>query len=83
MAYLRILDDGVLPRIGRVVVEPAYRGRGLADQLMRSALEVVGDRPSELHAQSHLEKWYERHGFIRSGEDYLDDGIPHTPMRRG
>ena len=31
---LRVLDDGDWARIGRVVVAPAARGRGLAAQLM-------------------------------------------------
>ena len=82
VAYLRILDDGDHSRIGRVVVAPTHRGRGLAEDLMAAALETIGDRPSSLEAQSHLEKWYERFGYSRSGEDYVEDGIPHTPMSR-
>jgi ElaA protein len=23
---------------------------------------------------------YSRHGFVRDGEEFLDDGIPHVPM---
>jgi ElaA protein len=34
-----------------------------------------------LDAQSHLEGWYARLGFVRTGPEYLDDGIPHVPMR--
>ena len=34
-----------------------------------------------LDAQSHLEAWYARFGFVRTGEEFLDDGIPHVPMR--
>ena len=35
-----------------------------------------------LRAQAHLEGWYERFGFRRSGNSYVEDGIPHVPMRR-
>ena len=35
-----------------------------------------------LDAQSHLTHVYERHGFVADGDEFLDDGIPHTPMRR-
>jgi ElaA protein len=35
-----------------------------------------------LEAQSRLERWYERFGFSRSGEEYVEDGIPHVPMTR-
>ncbi|MDO5635498.1 MAG: GNAT family N-acetyltransferase, partial [Micrococcus sp.] len=31
---------------------------------------------------TYLEGWYERFGFVRSGADYVEDGIPHLPMRR-
>ncbi|WP_435205995.1 GNAT family N-acetyltransferase [Micromonospora sp. bgisy143] len=83
LAYLRILadPDGVA-RIGRVVVAPAARGGGHAGRLMAAALDVIGDRPSVLEAQSHLVAFYARHGFTVSGPEYVEDGIPHTPMRR-
>ncbi|MEU4641366.1 GNAT family N-acetyltransferase [Micromonospora sp. NPDC023814] len=82
-AYLRILaDPGGVARIGRVVVTPRARGGGHAGRLMTAALEVVGDRPCVLEAQSHLVDFYARHGFAVSGPGYVEDGIPHTPMRR-
>ncbi|MCM0677138.1 GNAT family N-acetyltransferase [Micromonospora phytophila] len=83
LAYLRILaDPGGVARIGRVVVAPRARGGGYAGRLLTAALEVVGDRPCVLEAQSHLVDLYARHGFTVSGPAYLEDGIPHTPMRR-
>lgn len=83
LAYLRILadPDGVA-RIGRVVVATAARGGGHAGRLMTAALDLVGDRPCVLEAQSHLVGLYARHGFAVSGPEYVEDGIPHTPMRR-
>ena len=41
-----------------------------------------GHGPLTLGAQAHLEGWYERFGFRRSGPGYVEDGIPHVPMRR-
>ncbi|MFF3852764.1 GNAT family N-acetyltransferase [Micromonospora sp. NPDC002575] len=83
VAYLRILaDPGGLARIGRVVVAPGARGGGHAGRLMAEALAAVGDRPCVLEAQSHLVGFYARHGFAVSGPEYVEDGIPHTPMRR-
>jgi ElaA protein len=35
-----------------------------------------------LDAQSYLVGWYERFGFAVTGPEFLEDGIPHTPMRR-
>ncbi|MEU6074361.1 GNAT family N-acetyltransferase [Micromonospora sp. NPDC047074] len=83
LAYLRILaDPGGVARIGRVVVAPHARGGGHAGRLMAAALEAVGDAPCVLEAQSHLVGFYARLGFAVSGPDYVEDGIPHTPMRR-
>jgi ElaA protein len=82
LGYLRVLDDGDHARIGRVVLARAARGRGLADPLMRAALDAIGDRPVVLDAQSPLAGWYASFGFEVTGEEFLDDGIPHVPMRR-
>ena len=83
LAYLRVLEDDDCARIGRVVVAEGHRGHGLAETLMHAALEVVGDRPCVLDAQSYLAGWYARLGFEQTGPEFLDDGIPHVPMRRG
>lgn len=83
LAYLRILaDPDGAARIGRVVVAPQARGGGQAGRLMTAALDLVGNRPCVLEAQSHLVDFYARHGFAASGPEYVEDDIPHTPMRR-
>ncbi len=83
VAYLRILDfDGPAARIGRVVTAKDARGLGLASQLMAAALAVVGDRPIVLDAQSDVVSLYERYGFRVTGPEFVEDGIPHIPMRR-
>lgn len=88
VAYARLLppDGSGLPHIGRVVVHPQRRGKGLAGLLMEFALQQLkrmhGSRRSELAAQSHLEHFYMRYGFVRQGPDYPWDGIPHVDMRR-
>jgi ElaA protein len=82
IGYLRVLDDGSHARIGRVCVAASHRGRGLAGTLMRAALEVTGDRPSRLSAQSYLVGWYRRLGYATDGAEFLEDGIAHVPMVR-
>ncbi|MFC7763358.1 GNAT family N-acetyltransferase [Catellatospora bangladeshensis] len=87
VAYLRLLTDdtpdGMVYRIGRVVTAPEARGDGLAGQLLTVALAVVGDAPAVLDAQAHLQRFYAKYGFAPSGPEFLEDGIPHVPMRRG
>ncbi len=82
LAYLRVLADPGARRVGRVVTAPAARGRGLAGELVAAVVRDHGDDVLVLDAQSHLAAWYARYGFARAGEDFLEDGIPHTPMRR-
>lgn len=81
LGYARVLDDGAEWRIGRVVLDPVARGRGLADPLLEAALRACPDRPVVLDAQKPLRAWYERFGFEVDGPEFLDDGIPHLPMR--
>jgi ElaA protein len=83
IAYLRILSEADdVARIGRVAVATAARGEGLAGRLMDEALALVGDRTCVLEAQSYLVAFYARYGFAVTGPEYVDDGIPHVPMRR-
>lgn len=89
-AYLRLLmpveDSGVDPhgtggvaRIGRVVSARAWRGRGAARRLVRAAVDLAPGRVV-LDAQAHLQRWYERLGFVVCGPGFVDDGIAHVPM---
>ncbi len=81
VTYLRILRAFDADRIGRVVTRAADRSRGLSGALLDYVL-TRGDGPWVLDAQAHLVGWYARRGFVTAGEDYLDYGILHTPMRR-
>ncbi len=78
----RVLDEGARWRIGRVALHRTARGRGLADALMHTALQVCPDRDIVLDGQSPLAAWYASFGFEVDGEEFLEDGIPHLPMVR-
>ena len=49
---------------------------------MQTALQVCVDRDVVLDAQAPLAGWYGSLGFVADGEEFLEDGIPHVPMRR-
>lgn len=80
-AYVRLLDDGDERRIGRVVTRADARGDGLAGRLVDHVL-ATSAAPWVLDAQTHLTGWYEARGFAATGPEYVEDGIPHVPMRR-
>lgn len=81
-AYARTLTepDGAV-RIGRVVTAPEHRGGGLAGVLVADLVERLGAGELVLDAQSHLAGWYEQQGFDVVGDEFVEDGIPHVPMR--
>lgn len=89
VAYSRILppDAEDFPHVGRVVVERTQRGKGIGERLMRETMEVLrrqyGDMRSMVAAQAHLQRFYQRFGYVRRGGEYLLDGIPHVDMIRG
>ena len=80
--YLRVLADGDVARVGRVLVVRGHRGSGLSGRLVAAALEVVAERESVLDAQSPLADWYAGFGYVVDGPEFVEDGIPHVPMRR-
>ncbi|RWR13134.1 GNAT family N-acetyltransferase [Siminovitchia fortis] len=86
-AYARILPSGTAyPElsIGRVLVKESYRGRGLAVELMKRALDFIREELKEkvvrLQAQEYLLSFYGSLGFEKISEVYLDEGIPHADM---
>ncbi len=86
VATLRVLPEDAqepgLRSIGRVATAPAWRGRGVAGALVAAGIAACAGHPVQIHAQSYLTDWYARFGFAVSGPEFLEDGIPHTPMRR-
>jgi ElaA protein len=69
-------------RIGRLCTKRSARGQGHTTRLLRAALAEVGDYPCRITAQAYLAPMYARHGFVRDGDNFVEDGIPHVPMVR-
>ncbi len=89
LAYARLFAPGVRgpeASIGRVVTAPSVRRGGLGRELMRRAIDAVVARHGavaiRIGAQKYLERFYGSFGFVRAGDDYVEDDIPHLPMLR-
>lgn len=88
VCYSRLLPKGVsypeYASIGRVVSSPAARRTGAGRELMRASIEkcreLFGAEDIKIGAQSYLVQFYASFGFQSTGEEYLEDGIPHTKM---
>ncbi|WP_455170123.1 GNAT family N-acetyltransferase, partial [Aegicerativicinus sediminis] len=88
-AYTRIFDKGQYldhASIGRVVVDQAARSLGLGKKIMVASIDAVKKLYNQdiiiISAQSYLNKFYSDLGFVKIGDEYLEDGIPHTKMIR-
>ena len=68
---------------GRAVVKKNHRGEGYGHLLVDKSLEHLKSKkqsPIKISAQSYLKEFYASHGFIAKGDEYMEDGIPHTAM---
>ncbi|HEU4497591.1 MAG TPA: GNAT family N-acetyltransferase [Flavobacterium sp.] len=89
-AYCRIFKPGDYydqeASIGRVAVKEAFRDKKWGHDLIREAILAIethfGESRITISAQLYLKKFYESHGFITAGGEYLEDGIPHIEMKR-
>ena len=82
LGYARVLDEGDRWRIGRVVLAPAGRGRGLADLLMTAALQAAPAGTSCSTPSHPSPTGTPASASTVDGDEFLEDGIPHVPMRR-
>ena len=90
VAYTRLFDQDLaypgFVSIGRVVTSPRARATGAGRQLMHASMDycqkLFGQKPIKIGAQTYLLRFYESLGFVSTGEEYLEDNIPHTAMIR-
>ncbi len=78
----RLLPTG---QIGRMAVLAPERGKGIGEQLLTAAVAKavsLGMNEAFLHAQTHAIGFYQRGGFVASGDEFVEAGISHRAMRR-
>jgi ElaA protein len=80
VGYARILPGEGVTELGRIVTPLELRGTGIGVRLMEEALDRI-EGPIQVKAQARLADWYERFGFEVVDQPFLEDGIPHVPMR--
>jgi predicted GNAT family N-acyltransferase len=74
-------------RFGRLAVLPGWRKRGIGSRLLRLLEEAALARGASrlvLHAQTHLEAFYAKHGYAAAEprDEFMEDGIPHLRMTK-
>jgi ElaA protein len=83
VAYMRAFMQCGEIHLGRFLT--VRHGEGLGRRLMETALPVVKERLGcekiTFHAQKHAEGFYQKLGFVRVSEVFLEEGIEHVEMR--
>jgi predicted GNAT family N-acyltransferase len=75
--------DGRVAKIERVAVLPQARGAKAGQALVEASLAAVraaGAEAALLHAQTSVQGFYARLGFVAFGPEFVEDGILHIAM---
>jgi len=76
------MEDGAAV-LGRVAVLKEKRRQGYATMICRELIKVARREKATLvtlHSQSYAAELYDKLGFVRVGEAFLEEGIEHIRM---
>jgi predicted GNAT family N-acyltransferase len=76
----RLLPDG---HLGRMAVLAPWRDRGVGKALLEGLIAAARRRGLArlaLNAQTYAISFYAKMGFVVSGDEFIDAGIPHRRM---
>ncbi|WP_287827565.1 GNAT family N-acetyltransferase [Bacteroides sp.] len=90
VAYTRIFPQNIIfsksASFGRFLVVKEYRKEGVGHELMEQTFQVVEGlfeaNSIEIEAQLYLKVFYEKYGFIMTGNSFINAGIPHIIMKK-
>lgn len=72
--------------IGRLAIYKQYRGNHYGEDAFSFLVEYIKSiyTPCSIfiHAQLYISFLYERHGFLKIGEPFMEAGIPHILMKK-
>jgi predicted GNAT family N-acyltransferase len=84
IATCRVRFLGSAVKVERVAVLKEYRSKGIGGILMKYILQELGKTGDiqlfKLSSQAHAVPFYERLGFKKRGDEYMEAGIPHYDM---
>lgn len=71
--------------IGRISVIKEYRSKGIGRKMLKEAEDIIrqdGGKSTMVSGQVRVEKFYEKLGYQKQGEVFLDEGCPHIWMKK-
>jgi predicted N-acetyltransferase YhbS len=72
-------------KLRQMAVRPSHQGKGLGRALvlhLEQAVAAQGFEEIELHARDHAVGFYERLGYAREGEPFIEVTLTHWFMRK-
>ena len=78
------MEDGVY-RVGRLAVLSSFRKRGLGSMLLAHAereIKLLGGMEAYLDAQCRVQPFSEKAGYVKCGEEHMDENVPHVLMKK-
>lgn len=77
--------DARTSQIGRMAVALTHRRQGVGEQVLAmleqlALMRGIGD--IICHVQLPAVPFFQEHGYVREGEEFLAEGVPHVVMRK-
>lgn len=72
-------------KLERICIVEEFRKFGLGKEIIMGLEQIARDNgltKAKLNAQSYAEGFYEKLGYKRVGEEFMDCGIPHILMKK-
>jgi GNAT superfamily N-acetyltransferase len=81
---LRAVDEHrVVAQLRQMAVDPDHQGRGVGAKIVAAAEELAAERGFRriiLHARETAIRFYEKAGYVATGETFIEVTIPHRVM---
>ena len=78
-------DQEGIYHIGRVAIRKKYRDRHIGRKIMEFMEECIrqeGGKTIHLSAQARVKEFYEKLGYQKRGESYMEEHCLHIPMEK-
>lgn len=69
--------------IGRIAVIKVFRGKGFGSLIVKAAeehIKSIGGKAILIHSQLQAADFYEKLGYVKTGETDIEEGCPHCMM---
>ncbi len=71
--------------VGRLAVIKEFRGKNIGSKVLKRAEDIIrrdGGKSVILSSQEEVVNFYEKQGYSKEGDLYLDEGCPHILVKK-